>query len=280
MRNTLRTSFTINKVRMSYVSPVTGRETLVADRTYYVRTDGSDTNDGLTNNSGGAFATIQKAVYSAVSIDPQEFFITIQLADGTYNQVVYLPQHYGKNVIKIQGNTSVLSAVIVNGTGTHTFLVEGWWQLLHMEIRNATVGFSNIFCQFEGYLNLGAGLVYGTTAGSNAHILAYYGGQVFISGDYRVSGNATQVLLAGFGGFIQMSDYDCIFVGSRTFTYFVAATNYGIIRATAFGWSGTTPTCTRYIVSGNSVLQPGSTSTSYFPGTVNGSASNGGMIVI
>jgi hypothetical protein len=278
MRVTLSTSFRINKVRMSYVDPVTGRETLIANRTYYVRTDGSDTNDGLTNTSGGAFATIQKAVDSAVSIDPQEFFITIQLADGTYNQTVFLPYQYGKNVITITGNASVLSAVIVNGSGSHTFLSEGWWKIQHVEIRNETVNFSNIFCQFESFLALGEGIVFGA---ATTHVTAYYGGQIYTGGDFRISGNATYAFLANFGGFIYIANDQCIFVGSRTFSgAFIYSGNYSTVRATAFTYSGTTPTCTRYIVTNNSVIQTANTSTSYFPGNVNGSASNGGMIVI
>ncbi len=59
-----------------------GRETLTANRTYYVNNiSGSDTNDGLT--AGTAFGTIQKAVdLIKNTIEPGSFTSTIQVADS------------------------------------------------------------------------------------------------------------------------------------------------------------------------------------------------------
>jgi DNA-binding CsgD family transcriptional regulator len=61
-----------------------GREVLTANRTYYVRTDGSNSNDGLSNTSGGAFLTIQKAIDIVAALDLSIYNVTIQVGSGTY----------------------------------------------------------------------------------------------------------------------------------------------------------------------------------------------------
>ena len=64
----------------------TNRERLSANRTYYVRTDGSDSNDGLTNSAAGAFLTPQKAWDTIQNtLDLAGFTVTVRLGDGTYS---------------------------------------------------------------------------------------------------------------------------------------------------------------------------------------------------
>lgn len=89
-----------------------GREVLTANRTYYVATTGSDSNDGLT--VGTPFLTIQKAVDTVASIDPQEFDVEIQLADGTYDEVLDLKSHIGGTRVIIRGNIADRDLVIIS----------------------------------------------------------------------------------------------------------------------------------------------------------------------
>ena len=49
-----------------------------------MRTDGSDSNTGLANTSGGAFLTLQKAWNAILTLDLNGFTVTVQIGDGTY----------------------------------------------------------------------------------------------------------------------------------------------------------------------------------------------------
>lgn len=72
------------------------RQTLTADRTYYVRKDGSDSNSGLINNAGGAFLTIQHAVdVVCQTLDVAGFIVTIQVVTGTYTEEIILSDVFG-----------------------------------------------------------------------------------------------------------------------------------------------------------------------------------------
>jgi hypothetical protein len=62
-----------------------GREVLLAARTYFVRTDGDDANNGLTNSAGGAFETIQRACdVISNDIDRNGQAVTVKIGAGNY----------------------------------------------------------------------------------------------------------------------------------------------------------------------------------------------------
>lgn len=60
------------------------RDILTANRSYFVRTDGSDANTGLNNTAGAAFLTVQKALDVVGALDLSTFSATIWINDGTY----------------------------------------------------------------------------------------------------------------------------------------------------------------------------------------------------
>ena len=99
---------------LSYV-----REKLTADRTYYVRTDGSDSNSGLADTSGGAFLTIQKAIdVVADTLDCARKNVYVQVRDGTYTAGVTMRPLVGSTVINIVGNTTTPANCIISTSGS------------------------------------------------------------------------------------------------------------------------------------------------------------------
>jgi pectin methylesterase-like acyl-CoA thioesterase len=98
------------------ISPM--REVLTANRTYYVRTDGSDSNTGLANTAGGAFLTLQAAINAAASIDISIYTVTISVAAGTYSSgVITLKACVGAGEVVITGDTTTPGNVIISSSG-------------------------------------------------------------------------------------------------------------------------------------------------------------------
>ena len=95
-----------------------GRELLTADRTYYVRTDGSDSNDGLSNSAGGAFLTIQKAIDMTAALDLSIFDVTIQVGSGASWAPFELKSTAGAGKVTILGDEATPSNCIVTGAPT------------------------------------------------------------------------------------------------------------------------------------------------------------------
>ena len=110
-----------------YLSPTTGAKATTGNLTYYVRTDGNDSNDGLANTSVGAFLTIAKAI----SMIPQvvNHTVIINIAAGTYVENVTISGFIGKGSIELKGSTGAtyaMSSIVIKNCSIYvrTFRLE------------------------------------------------------------------------------------------------------------------------------------------------------------
>ena len=256
------------------------RETLTANRIYYVRTDGSDSNDGLTDSSGGAFLTIQKAIDVVATLDLSIYNATIQIADGTYTGVNALKSLVGAGKCIIQGNTSTPANVLINTTATcfDGDYFAGRYELKGMELRSSAG--SAIFIRGPQSIVEISSLNFGACAG--VHLPIYYGAQCFIIGSYTISGNAAYHFNPQSTGMIiatTVSSMVCTISGSRTFTAFIRADRHGqfVCTTAALTFSTNVATGVRYQSDKLSIIDTNGAGTTYFPGNSTSSPTNGAI---
>ena len=254
------------------------REKLTASRTYYVRTDGSDSNTGLANTSGGAFLTIQNAIDTAVALDLATYSVTINVADGTYTGAVVLKPYVGVGPIYITGNTGTPSNVIISTTSADAVSGTqcGAWQLAGMKLQTTTAGQCVIVSGGASTVTLN-GVYFGACAGS--HIIAQYNSTVNVIASYTISGNAGgQHYYCLLGGrMVVTAGITVTLTGTPSFSIFTSA------ESTA-SWAGL-PTFSgsasagtyRYSASLNGVINAYGSGASYFPGGVAGVTATGGQ---
>lgn len=259
------------------------RERLTAPRTYYVRTDGDDGNDGLSNDTGGAFATIQKAVDVVFgTLDLDVFDVTIQLADGTYSAGAKITApRIGAGSVTIQGNaTSPGNVVVTAATPAFAcFRTETGASLFVRDLEMRATG-GNIHClQTEqgGFIGA-ANVVFGTCGGF--HIRCGNNACVnIISTSYAITGGAVSHWNCALSGSMAVQANTITLTGTPNFS---SAFAQGIINA-CLGVNSNTfvggATGKRYSATGNSVINTNGGGASYLPGDVAGTTGSGGQYV-
>ncbi len=258
-------------------SCVLAREKITAARTYYVRSDGSNSNDGLSNTSGGAFLTIQKAIDTASALDNSGFAITIQVADGTYTGANICRSFVGSGLITIIGNTTTPANCLISTTAATCFTcsnVLGAWRIEGFKLQTTTSGFGIIA---SGKSNLSLGVMdYGTMASGFSHIYCETGASIIQSStSYTISGGASSHIRAVHCGQITQNVNTVTLTGTPAFgAAFAFADNLSLIRAVSNTYSGSA-TGTRYSVTGNAVIDTAGGGASYLPGNAAGSAPSG-----
>ena len=250
------------------------REKLVAARTYYVSTTGSNANDGRT--SGTAFLTIQRAVDNLTLLDLGAYNVTIQVADGTYTAgVVLSPFVAGSGEVFLTGNTTTPSNCTINvaagnavtaGNGVRGVTVAGFRLL-------AGAG-TAVIASDGAEIKLGANN-YGACA--TAHIAVERTSAIICTTSYAISGGANIHQSADSGSYITAIFMTVTLTGSITFSYaFVVSDKLSTVQVNNNTYSGSA-TGRRYAVSANSLIMTGGSGATYLPGSVAGDAATGGL---
>jgi hypothetical protein len=262
--------------------PVSGgpREVLAADRTYYVRTDGSDDNNGLANTSGGAFLTIQRAYeIIAANLDLAGKTVTIQVGDGTYPAGLSVSGPWtGGGAVIVQGNAGTPANVLIGTSGDCVSVscnLPG--ALTVKDLKLTSSGGKGISHTGGGTLNYS-----GINFGSAGAYHIYSGTSTSIvqaTGKYSISGGASAHYVALNGGTIITTGVTATLTGTPAFgtgLAFAFASRLGFITAESMTFTGSA-TGKRYNADTNAVIATSGGGANYFPGNSSGSASLGGQ---
>jgi len=256
------------------------REVLTADRTYYVRADGSDTNTGLADNAAGAFLTIQRAIVVATAtLDAKEFQVTVRVGDGTYTGACVCYAMHGLLPLIIRGNAANATSVHVNVTGIAftTQQQEASVSIFDMRITGSTIAL-NAQAGNIGFGNVEFGASSSRTINAQTH------GVVTMLGNYTITGGGAHHILCTQGGTVRLGVF-----GVATTITLVGTPNFSVAFASVESGGGlitlaaTVPTITgaatgkRFNVQLNGVVDVRGNGVGYFPGSAAGTVVTGGQ---
>jgi len=249
------------------------REKLTANRSYYVRADGSDSNTGLADTAGGAFLTIQKAVDVVTNnIDLGGFDVTIYVADGTYTAPVVVGAQTGDGDISILGNIVTPANCVISTTSDDAIFVAGAKVNLYgLKLQTTTSG-AGLKAYLGAVVNIGY-MDFGVCVA--AHMELGQESVLSAGAAYNITGGAASHIHCGAPGTFTAGSFTVTITGTPAFgSYFIGIAG-GRVDVSAVTWSGSA-TGKRFLVHENGILKAGSTSLTKIPGNSAGTTSSGG----
>jgi hypothetical protein len=252
------------------------REKLIANRTYYVRTDGSDSNTGLANTSGGAFLTIQKAINTVAALDLSTFNVEIVVGAGTYGAGFGMNGMWvGSGTVQLTGDVTTPSNVTVQATSANLFQVTSRAKIFIRGFKLVTTSSGSLVRCQSGHIVLNGNMEYGQAG--FYQLEARDGGFIEVTANYSISGSPG---IAHWG----LNTNGMLYCVARTITLtgtpnwptaFVEATLGAVAEVHANTFSGSA-TGKRYDITRTAAARA-SASATYFPGDVAGTTATGGQ---
>ena len=248
-----------------------GRELLTGNRIYYVRTDGSDSNDGLADTAGGAFLTIQKAIDTVLTIDLGGHAVTIQVGAGTYAAGVNLSTAFVGGNVTLVGDTTTPSNVVISPSSGNCIAVTNKASLTIGGFKLVASAGYGIYAASNAVVSIANKMDFGACA--NNHMGAF-AAIINVNTDYAISGEAAVHAYAADQGTINDYYRTVTLTGTPNFsTAFAQVERLADVLMFGNTFSGSA-TGTRYSVSYNAVLFTGGAT---LPGDVAGGTAAGGQ---
>lgn len=271
-----------NSKQIAYAN-VTGtptiREVLTANRTYYVRTDGNNSNTGLVNTAGGAFLTIQKAVDVVSELDIKGKTITIQVGAGTYNEDVTLKEIIGyttPGLLNMVGDESTPSNVIINSTARcfSAVNINSVWTIKGFKLTSSVMGLG-VYTSYLQFKNIDFG------ACTTYHMGIGYAGKLEAVGGYTISGSTNVHISCGGQSFARIFGQTITVLNNVTINTFILCNYLGWVAVyqNTYSLGSYVVTGKRYSAETNGVIMTNGGGATYLPGTTDGSIATGGLYV-
>jgi hypothetical protein len=244
-----------------------------------VRTDGSNSNDGLSNTSGGAFLTIQKALDVAYTLDLGGFAVTIQVADGTYAGTILINKPFVGGLVTLQGNTTTPANCIISHSAFNSFSVTGSSTEISVFgfriVNSAASSLGNGINVAQGASVTLGNIDFGTC--TRCHIELGYAANVQMGANYSITGGSINHVNASANALFTIGSRTITLTGTPAFSGPFMSANTGA-QLTLFSntWSGAA-TGVRYSATLNSVINTFGAGATHLPGNAAGSVATGGQ---
>jgi len=260
------------KAVRTYVAAST-RELLTENRTYYIRSDGSDSNNGLANTSGGAWLTFSKAVAVVSALDRSIYDVTVNVGNATRTTGIAITgMGPGSGLIDFVGDATTPANCLISTTSATAISVTGRVSVRFsgFKVTAATSGYgvlvqSGALVQFNGAMDFGACATH--------QIGCFQGSQLDINADYTISGGSATHVNASSHSRINCPNRTVTITGPPAFsTAFANAQFNAFINTAGCTFSGSA-TGSRYNAANGGIINSGGVT---LPGNAAGTGTNFG----
>lgn len=252
------------------------REVLQADRTYYVRADGSDSNNGRVDSAAGAWRSVQAAIdrITAALDIPSGRTVTIKVGNGSFTEAKTLRNFVGGGLIVIEGSSSPSNVdFIISAAGVNAITADRLncrWHLKGFRVGTTGSGLDAINARGPGTVISFENLAFDVTV--DDHLQAWEGAQISAIGDYFITAGANRHVNAFDGGRITILGRTVAISNTPAFSYFANAARQGVISANGMTFTGTGATGPRYLVDTLGLIFTNAGGANYLPGNAAGTA--------